>query len=60
MFIYVYIYIYIVTLISTVCFKMASVCTFCSTGKQVTISLRKLPHEVCEAATQAAYWQQVD
>ncbi len=39
---------------------MVSVSTFCGTDKQVTISLRNLPHEVCEAATQAAYWQQVD
>ena len=31
-----------------------------STGKQVIISLRGLSHEVCVAATQVAYWQQVD
>jgi len=31
-----------------------------STGKQVIISLHSLSHEVCVAATQTAYWQQVD
>ncbi|CAF5056789.1 unnamed protein product, partial [Rotaria sp. Silwood1] len=30
-----------------------------STGKQVCISLRGLSHEVCVAATQAEYWQQL-
>ncbi len=39
---------------------MASACTSCSTGQQVIISLRDLSHEVCVAATQASYWQQVD
>ncbi len=39
---------------------MASVSTFCSTGKQVTISLRGLSHEACVGATQATYWKQVD
>jgi hypothetical protein len=31
-----------------------------STGKHVIISLRGLSHEVCVAATQTTYWQQVD
>jgi hypothetical protein len=39
---------------------MASASTSCSTGQQVIISLRDLPHEVCVAATQELYWQQVE
>ncbi|CAF3903737.1 unnamed protein product [Rotaria sp. Silwood2] len=38
---------------------MASFSLSGSTGKQVFISLRGLSHEVCVAATQAEYWQQL-
>ena len=31
-----------------------------STGKQIIISLHGLSHEVCVAATQVSYWQQVN
>ena len=31
-----------------------------SIGKQKSISLHGLSHEVCVAATQTVYWQQVD
>lgn len=31
-----------------------------STGKQITISLHGLSHEVCVAVTQVSYWQQVN
>jgi hypothetical protein len=41
-------------------FKMANFPASGSTGKQVIISLRGLSHEVCVAATQTAYWEQVD
>jgi hypothetical protein len=40
--------------------KMANFPASGSTGKQVIISLRGLSHEVCVAATQEIYWDQVD
>jgi hypothetical protein len=39
---------------------MANFSALGNTGKQKVISLRGLSHEVCVAATQTAYWQQVD
>ncbi|CAF4879811.1 unnamed protein product [Rotaria sp. Silwood1] len=38
---------------------MASFSISGSTGKQVFISLRGLSHEICVAATQTSYWQQL-
>jgi hypothetical protein len=40
--------------------EMATFSVSGSTGKQVIIFLRGLSHEVCVAATQTSYWQQVD
>ena len=39
---------------------MATLSAACSSNKQVIIPLRDHSHEVCVAATEKVYWEQVD